>query len=704
LLAHEFVRQPLQRSMLQDANRSFSLPDDRRHVSDIEARDDAQQHHLGLLGREASDESKGRIRLARRNCDCLGISRSIARRPDREVIVDGAPSTLAPTKVDQPPAGDREQPAPKAGLVSLEPPQRRRHIEPNLRCQILRVRRGLRPQVADETRVQLPVEGRDRPLGPGRRRGEDRLKLLSEWHDDQKYRRRTTRRRPCSPSARSISRVKAAATALATIVLALVGCSGGSGEGGITTRPPTTVTTSARPPTTSESAPGGSVWPMFGVEPARSNRFEGPTGISGENVGRLERRQVPIPGTADSSPILLPSGLLVMTTSYGKAVAVDPQSAEIRWTFVPDGIEAWEGSSQITQASPLFADGSVYSYSPDGRVHKLDARNGREVRSEGWPVTITKDPSREKSAPPLNLAGGLVLAATGGYFGDAPPYQGHVVAIDADSGRIVNVFNTLCADRKGLLDPPTCQESGSAIWGRGGVVVAPGTGNLLVSTGNGEWDGSRHWGDSVLELSPDAGRLLASFTPENEAELDASDLDLSSASPAIVPLSRRGTARFVVQGGKEGVLYLLDARTLSGRRSPGGTGGALAAVAAPGGTGVFSAPAVWARAGDAMVFVATSSGTAAYRVRDNPPRIDTLWENDSAGTSPVLAGGLLYVYDPGGGLHVYDPETGHRFATLEAGPGHWSSPIVADGIVALPEGNSNDHRTEGILNLYRLPS
>lgn len=52
----------------------------------------------------------------------------------------------------------------------------------------------------------------------------------------------------------------------------------------------------------------------------------------------------------------------------------------------------------------------------------------------------------------------------------------------------------------------------------------------------------------------------------------------------------------------------------------------------------------------------------------------------------MIAGGLLYVYDPGGGLRIYSPETGRQIARLECGSGHWNSPIVADGRVALPEG------------------
>ena len=464
---------------------------------------------------------------------------------------------------------------------------------------------------------------------------------------------------------------------------------------GKSSAPTTAPSTTEAPPTTTEAPPSASAgWTRFGYDAARSNVFPGKTGITAENVGRLKRHQVQLPGTADSSAVFVPPSLFVLTTSYGKAVAVDASSGKIRWTFVPDGIAGWEGTSQITQSSPVAdpENGFLYSYSPDGRVHKLRLEDGREILSGDWPASVTRDPAHEKSAPPLNLSRGLVLVATGGYLGDAPPYQGHVVAIDADSGRIVNVFNTLCSDREGILDPSSCEESGSAIWGRGGVVVVPGRGNLLVSTGNADWNGKTNWGDSVLELSPDAGDPIASYTPENEADLDAGDADLASASPAFVP------PHYAVQGGKDGVLRMLDLSTL-----PLGEKGHEASVAhAPGDTGVFTAPAVWENGTTTWVFVANSAGTAGYLFRD--AKLDQQWENDSAGTSPVLAGGLLYDYDPsGGGLNVYDPESGHRLANLPAGPGHWSSPIVIDGRIALPEGSANDHRTDGVLNIYSLP-
>ena len=69
----------------------------------------------------------------------------------------------------------------------------------------------------------------------------------------------------------------------------------------------------------------------------------------------------------------------------------------------------------------------------------------------------------------------------------------------------------------------------------------------------------------------------------------------------------------------------------------------------------------------------------------------------------MIAGGLLYVYDPGGALDVYCRRGGRRLASLPAGGGHWNSPIVVGGRVILPVGNANDHATSGTLDIFHLP-
>jgi len=101
-------------------------------------------------------------------------------------------------------------------------------------------------------------------------------------------------------------------------------------------------------------------------------------------------------------------------------------------------------------------------------------------------------------------------------------------------------------------------------------------------------------------------------------------------------------------------------------------------------------------------FVADGSGTAAFRLVGG--RLRRAWQNGRAGTSPVVAGGLLYVYDPNGSLRIYRPTSGSTVATLQAGAGHWNSPIVVAGRIALPEGDANNHRQTGVLNIYRVRS
>jgi hypothetical protein len=248
------------------------------------------------------------------------------------------------------------------------------------------------------------------------------------------------------------------------------------------------------------------------------------------------------------------------------------------------------------------------------------------------------------------------------------------------------VWNSLCSYVHRLQNPKSCPQSDSAIWARSGVVVAPGSGNLLVATGNGRFDGTSNWGDSALMLTPNAARLLRNWTPRDQAALNAADGDLGSTAPALVG---QGLA---VQGGKDGKLRLLGLSRLGGRL--GATGGELQTVAAPGGADVFTAPAVWRN----RVFVATDSGLASYVLRGK--RLHVSWRKSVGGTSPVVAGGLLYVYN--GSLNVYAPTTGKQLASFRVGGSHWNSPIVTDGRVAVPEGNANDHSTHGALDIFRL--
>lgn len=440
-------------------------------------------------------------------------------------------------------------------------------------------------------------------------------------------------------------------------------------------------------------------WPTFGFDIGRPSASPAPTGIDASSVGSLHRQQVQLDGTVDASVIYLHDvriaggshDALFMTTTYGKTLAVDAHDGTILWRYVPPDEASWDGSRQITNSTPV-ADPSrefIYAASPDGRVQKLAVADGHAV----WRTAITNLPTREKIASPLGYYHGRVIATTGGYIGDAPPYQGHVAILDASTGRLTHVWNSLCSDTLALLDPSHCAESGSAIWGRAGAVVDTTTGAIFVGTGNGRWDGHTYWGDATLELDSTASVLLGNYTPTNTDELDARDADIGSTSPALLG------GGYVAQGGKDGLIRVLDPSVMGG--SAAHRGGELQSVPTPSGARLFTALAVQRTDSATLLFAADRGATAAWSFRDG--RLTPLWHNTTGGTSPVVAGGLLYVYDPNGGLHVYEPATGKQVALLDCGAGHWSSPIVVDGLIALPEGNANDHSGNGTLDIWRLP-
>jgi outer membrane protein assembly factor BamB len=441
-------------------------------------------------------------------------------------------------------------------------------------------------------------------------------------------------------------------------------------------------------------------WPQFGWDVASSGASNAWSGINSRNLGSLVRHQIQIDGIVDASVIYLNRvtvngsmhDVFFMTTTYGKTIALDANSDALLWEYTPSQYTAWAGTAQITTSTPA-ADPDrqhIYAAAPDGNVRKLAISDGQVV----WTTAITLLPQLEKIASPLKVFNGNIIAVTGGYIGDAPPYQGHVAIIDAQSGHLLNVWNSLCSNRAGLIDPSSCADTRSAIWGRAGAAIDSATGNIFVATGNGPYDGSINWGDSMIELSPDATHILGNYTPTDNTQLEDGDVDLGSTSPVLL------SPGIVAQGGKDGLIRTLSTESIGGAAPH--AGGELQTMSTPSGNLLFTAPAVWNDKGQTWMFAADSGATAAWTFSNGT--LTRMWSNSAGGTSPVVAGGLLYIYNPQGALYVYDPVQGTQLGKLESGSGHWNSPIVVEGRIALPEGNANDHATSGVLDVWTLPA
>lgn len=447
------------------------------------------------------------------------------------------------------------------------------------------------------------------------------------------------------------------------------------------------------------AAPQGALaqdWPMFGGNVQSTSANLQPTGITVANVGHLRHRRVELDGLVDASAVYRHGAsigggrydAIFVTTSYGRTLALDADSGKVLWEYTPASYRSVAGSRQFTNSTPVISgDGRfIYAASPDGYIQELAVSDGHLL----WRTAITELPLREKMDSPLKLFRGKVIAVTAGYIGDRPPYQGHIAILDAKSGKLLHVWNSLCSDRSGVMQPSSCPQTQSAIWGRAGAVIDPQDGHIFIATGNGDWNGTTDWGDSLIELSADATRILGNYTPAHTADLSDDDLDLGSTSPVLLG------GDLLAQGGKDGKIRLLSRARIAGA-SPH-KDHELQIVPTPSGTDLFTQPAVLRHDGQTWMFAADDGGTAAWRVEDG--RLHKQWSIDTGGTSPFEADGLLFVYDPAGRLEIYEATSGKRVATLRCGTGHWNSPIVVDGKIILPEGNANQRAARGVLDIW----
>lgn len=379
---------------------------------------------------------------------------------------------------------------------------------------------------------------------------------------------------------------------------------------------------------------------------------------------------------ADSAPIVV-RNMLYITARNGTTYGIDTRTGRIVWRFATSG-------PNITTSRPVGDPSGKWIYAPgvDGFVHKLDAASGAQIHSDGFPVRITRIPDSEKDASNLSFANGYVYAVTSGYFGDAPPYVGHLVAIRTDGGS-AHVFNTLCSEDRSLPTATSCAHSGSGIWARAGAVPDPDPsmhGAVFIATGNGDFDansGGHDYGDSVLAVSSDGTQLLGYYTPGNYSELDRGDVDLGSTAPALLPPQPNSrTPLMLVQGGKDGILRLLD------RRHLGGVGGELQRIDA--GSPIFTTPAVWRDGrGSTWIYLGMPDGVQAYRLKtgsDGRTRIVRAWTAHAGeareGSSPAVADGVLLLAMDSA-LYALDARTGRIMSSATIGGIHWESPVVS---------------------------
>jgi len=213
------------------------------------------------------------------------------------------------------------------------------------------------------------------------------------------------------------------------------------------------------------------------------------------------------------------------------------------------------------------------------RLHALDITTGQE--KFGGPMalaasvngtgngssggTLKFDPKWENQRPGLLLLNGIVYIAFAAH-GDNGPWHGWVLAYNAKTLAQTSAY---CASPNA---------GGSGIWMSGAGLAADVPsgqpyGRMFLATGNGAFDAltpytnNMDYGDSHVRLDLTNGVMTVqdSFTPSNQATLNGGDKDVGAGGVLLLPVqSSGGHTHLLVQGGKEGKIYLVDRDNMGG--------------------------------------------------------------------------------------------------------------------------------------------
>lgn len=470
-------------------------------------------------------------------------------------------------------------------------------------------------------------------------------------------------------------------------------------------------------------------WLQFNGDPQHSGNNIQENSINKTNVNQLTLKyQAALPASAYGTPVFLHSitttsgvkDLLFLSTTAGDVLALDAATGTQIWIHsYPNPYtvgQCLSGDPPCSTASSPAIDPDrqyVYANGLDGYVHKLQVADGIEVMSGGWPQLSTLKAFVEKASSALAIATSACVnylyASNSGHYGEAGVFEGHLTTINLATGA-QNVFNIMCSNQTThLANPPSTpncgthsglETGGGGVWGRPGVIYDQALDRIFIATGNGDYNPTTHdWSDSVVALDPGGAGSGAdpvdAYTPVNQSTLAGDDLDLGSTAPAVLPVPTSSKVpHLALQGGKDGILRLLNLSNLSGANGAGHLGGEVGAtMSVPQGGSLLSQPAVWVNPTDhsTWVFVFNNSGSSALRLSvdgNGNPSLTMQWMNANSGTSPLVANNVLYYAGFDGELHAIDPTTASALwsSTQQIGALKFQTPIVVGGVVYLING------------------
>jgi outer membrane protein assembly factor BamB len=512
-------------------------------------------------------------------------------------------------------------------------------------------------------------------------------------------------------------------------------------------------------------------WLTWGGDQERTGWNRSETAISKQNVRRLALKwktqvdkEVSIEIESGNSMLTTPlvaqnvrtprgTRTVVYTLSAANTiVALDAATGSPIWqrtidrTVEPTSAANWICTNTST-ATPIIdkAASTIYMISADGRLHGLDIATGEAKLipppefvtpySRNWSLNLIDgvlytsvgrgcgngpvpgaplpepgtlrgagapaNPAPASDAAPARAGGPPATEGTEaapargrGRGAPPPPVAAHMIAMDIkDPSRPVTRLFTSTARPNGT-------------WSRAGLAWAHDS--LIVQTADGPWDPPQNlWGQTLLRLAPRTLKILDYFTPPNLQELNANDLDYGSGGTLGFTFQNRP---LVVSGGKDGTIYLLDAKSLGGsdHRTPLFSVKAGNDELSYASMGVWGAPAtyvnarnerwvyfpMWGPPSKSATFARANGAAAdgsimAFQVviQNEKPVLVSKWvsRNLAVPDSPVIANGLVYAISTG--ENTLQRHTDPRYHAIYQKPG--MPPLPKTGTMTAEERGQN---------------
>src|SRR2546421_7492580 len=340
---------------------------------------------------------------------------------------------------------------------------------------------------------------------------------------------------------------------LLILLIALVGCSPFPSNSDAPATPITPLalpsrTTTPTTPSTPTTSTSSADWTTYHRDNARTGYLP-----NAPDPHQLTRSwNMHLDGAVYAEPLVV-SGHVIVATEGDTLYSLDARTGKVQWN-TNVGVPVPLSSLPCGNIDPLGITGTPV-YDPATRLvfavaevrgpaHVLvgiDVNTGQvRVRRAVDPAGIEVTPHQQRAA--LALSGGMVYIAYGGLDGDCGNYHGWVVASRTDGHGSLLTYQIPTPREGGIWAP-----SGPAIDANGHIFVAVGNGE----TTHGSWDHT----DSVLRLSPTL-QLEDGFAPEQWQQDNATDADLGSMGPVLLP------GGWVFADGKSGLGYLLHANAL----------------------------------------------------------------------------------------------------------------------------------------------